>query len=111
MTELPIRYPAPVSTDCDARQHVTHQITRQYPWRQQAMTRRARFTAAAAFFLIAGTISGFFSYTGLEAANKWSSIISMFLALASFTLSALLCHQSIARRPPIPPASRAPADT
>lgn len=70
------------------------------------MTRRARFVAAAAFVLIAGTISGFFSYAGLEVANKWSSIISMFLALASFMLSALLCHQSTARRPPIPPTPK-----
>jgi len=70
------------------------------------MTRRAWFIAVAAFFLIASTISGFFSYAGLEVANKWSSVISMFLALASFTLSALLCHQSIARWPPIPPAPK-----
>ncbi len=70
------------------------------------MTRRARFIAAATFFLTASTISGFFSCAGLEVANKWSSIISMFLALASFTLSALLCHQSIARWPPIPPAPK-----
>jgi hypothetical protein len=70
------------------------------------MTRRARFIAAAAFFLIASAISGFFSDTGLEAANKWSSIISMFLALASFTLSALLFQQSAARGSPIPPAPK-----
>lgn len=70
------------------------------------MTRRAQFIAAAAFFLGASAISGFFSYTGLEAANKWSSIISMFLVLASFTLSALLFQQSIARGSPIPPAPK-----
>jgi hypothetical protein len=70
------------------------------------MTRRAWCIAAVAFFLIASTISGFFSYASLEIANKWSGIISMFLTLASFTLSALLCHQSTARRPPVPPAPK-----
>lgn len=87
-------------------QHVTEQIARQHIWRQQAMTRRARFIAAAAFFLGASAISGFFSRTGLEAANKWSSVISLFLALASFTLSALLFQQSIARGSHIPPAPK-----
>jgi len=61
------------------------------------MIRRAPFIAAGAFFLIAGVIGGFFSYTGLDAANRWSSVISMFLALASFVLSALLFRQSTVR--------------
>jgi len=34
MIELPIRYPVPVSADCDVRQHVAQQIARQYIWRQ-----------------------------------------------------------------------------
>lgn len=71
------------------------------------MIRRAPFIAAGAFFLIAGVIGGFFSYTGLDTANKWSSVISMFLALASFALSALLFRQSIVRGSPTAPASNA----
>ncbi|MGH4010016.1 MAG: hypothetical protein ACRDTH_18000 [Pseudonocardiaceae bacterium] len=58
---------------------------------------RAWFIAAGAFFLIAGVIGGFFFYVGLDAANKWSSVISMFLVLASFALSALLFRQSTVR--------------
>lgn len=58
---------------------------------------RAWFIATGAFFLIAGVIGGFFSYAGLDTANKWSSVISMFLALASFALSALLFRQSTVR--------------
>jgi len=71
------------------------------------MIRRAPFIAAGAFFLIAGVIGGFFSYTGLDAANRWSSVISMFLALASFVLSALLFRQSTVKGSPTAPAPEA----
>lgn len=39
-------------------------------------------------------IGGFFSYTGLDTATKWSSVIGMFVALATFALSVLLFRQS-----------------
>jgi hypothetical protein len=66
------------------------------------VTQRTRFIMAAAFFLVAGVIGAFFSYAGLDAANKWSSVISMFLALASFVLSTLLFRQSTAVASSIP---------
>jgi len=71
------------------------------------MIQRAPFIAAGAFFLIAGVIGGFFSYTGLDTANKWSSVISMFLTLASFALSALLFRQSTVSGTPTAPAEAA----
>jgi hypothetical protein len=70
------------------------------------MTRRARLIAAAAFFLTASALGGFFSCAGLEAANKWSSIISTFVALASLTLSTLLFQQVTTRGPHTPPAPK-----
>jgi len=75
------------------------------------MTRQAWFIAAAAFFLVAGVIGGLFSYTGLETANKWSSVISMFLALASFTLSALFFRQSTVRKSLTAPTSSSKYDS
>lgn len=66
-----------------------------------------RFITTGAFFLIAGVIGGFFSYIGLDQANKWSSIISLFIALASFALSALLFRQSTVRGSSTAPAPEA----
>lgn len=68
------------------------------------MERRRAFIAAGMFFLVATVAGVLFSYTGLDNADKWSSIISMLLSFASLLLAVESFRQSRVEPGEPPPA-------